>query len=150
MMYATRSRARGHRVGPAQQHWDEGWGVPVSSSTMSSQTVHVLLVGTKVPHKVAQPCRVLFSESENLGWGLGFAEVSNIPSLVLSFLFCRIWFPHSSQGCQRIGWILWAEWVHGVHQNVYSSHVHKSQTMAMLFQWPLSPRLLFLGQPFQV
>lgn len=49
--------------------------------------MRVLLIGTKVPHELAQPCRVPFLESENLGWGSMLCWSDNIPSLGLSFLF---------------------------------------------------------------
>lgn len=71
-MYGTRSSSAGHSAwaGSAQEHWDEGWTAPTSSMAVGAWMMCVLLIGTKVPHELAQPCKVPFLESENLGWGV--------------------------------------------------------------------------------
>lgn len=80
MMCGTGSRATGHRaqLGSAQGHWDGEWAMPASSRAMSAWTVHVWLIGTKVP-ELPQPCRVPFSKSENLGLLLWSRFLGHLP-----------------------------------------------------------------------
>lgn len=54
-------RASGVRGGQCIRPW----------GAVSAWTAHVLLIGTEVPHELAEPCRRAFLGSENVGWGLG-------------------------------------------------------------------------------
>lgn len=51
------------------------WAVTTPSETVSARAANVLLTGMKVPHELAEPCRVPLLGSENLGLDLGSAEV---------------------------------------------------------------------------